>query len=680
MSQIPANTRKAQVLGIIASGFTVKKDIQLTVKQRLGLSESTTQRLIKGYLADGSLQLKARHYSLTREGQEWLRKRQGTPELPLRDSKLRGIIDKLPTPQHRAFVYFILAAITAKLYLWDKEDTFWPSFLIGGLTGDIKTLLAEIVCETLKLPKAKHIQDTIRKTEAQVLGTFDKIVEGRRILDPAPYFSYVFITWDDLDKVSNRGVWKALMSYIDGWAYREERGTYVEKRHTCLVTMNFETATLQIPEPYLRRAFVIDSKGLHCDPMQNEIIGREIGKSLKNAPKLKIDGLTLTFKRLGEADMNFMRDLLYRGLRSKEEGRVVDTNFLEKIVLGWLLLLQSGDVRDAIYWAVEGALLFLQTQGRTKEDWRDELTTEWGNYRAGRNPDFAKEWEKHLEQVKSNGKQVEDYKEGKEEKDKEDKAIERGKEKARGSIYATKMTRLIEIRESYAEMVKGKKVSEILIWLDKDIKDLTIKKGDPVSQDRITELTITLDEWEEQHKPIREAWETEQKRLKEVQERVKERLRYLVELKDLLTTYFGRGKKDSNGVLWSHRTKEVRGNIGKVLNLQTRKEFYNHPFLNSIDERAQVLLTERREQKKAAKDKALGGLRLPESIFSHWTEEEKAEVIEEAVETYGEPSRGPTITVPYWQALLLKLGVMKLKKIDKDKPPKGFEGRDISDL
>ena len=99
MTQIPTDVRKAQVLGIIAQGFTVKKNIQFTVKERLGLSESTIQRLMKGYLDDGSLQLKARNYSVTTEGQEWLSKRQGTPEMLFRDSKLRGIIDKLPTPQ-----------------------------------------------------------------------------------------------------------------------------------------------------------------------------------------------------------------------------------------------------------------------------------------------------------------------------------------------------------------------------------------------------------------------------------------------------------------------------------------------------------------------------------------------------------------------------------------------------
>jgi len=696
MSQIPVDTRKAQILGIIAQGFTANKDIQVTAKERLGLSERTIQRFVKGYLADGSLQLKARHYSLTREGQEWLRKRQGTPELPLRDSKLRGIIDKLPTPQHRAFVYFILAAITAKLHLWDKEDTFWPSFIVGGPTGDIKTLLAEIVCETLKLPKAKHIQDTIRKTEPQVLGTFDKVIDGVRTLDPAPYFSYVFITWDDLDKVSNRSVWRALMSYIDGWAYREERGTYLEKRHTCLVTMNFETATLEIPEPYIRRAFVIDSKGLHCDPMQNEIIGREIGEALKDCPKLKTEGLTVSFKKLKKADIDFMRELLYRGLRSKEEGRVIDTNFLEKIVLGWLILQQSGDVREVVYWAVEGALLFLQTQGRTKEGWRDELTTEWGNYRAGRDPDFDKEWTKHLEQVKSNGKQVEEYKKGKEKVEIDEKI----KQKRLLAKYSPALDKLKDIKASFLEMDTSKHKT-VLLYLNVDIRDFesklpTEKRESKVTESVLEELEVILDEWEEQLRPMQEAWEAEQKRLEELKRATEKCCDYLSKLKLLLTDYFDRGKKDSKGVLWSHRTKEVRNDIGKVLNPASQGRFYNKDFLDSINERAQALLLERKEQIAASKVKVKGGVEIMEKVLYDWTKEDKDAFIQETVVKHLDGTSKPlTITVPYWKYLLMKLDrKLKARHRSSRREPetkwngrpfdegksRGYEGRSIEDL
>lgn len=662
MSRIPMDTSKAKILGIIAQNVTAKKDIQLTAKERLGLSYSTIQRLMKQYLADGSLHLKARQYSVTREGEIWLSKRQKTPEMLFRDSKLRDIVDKLPTPHHRAFVYFILSAITAKLYLWDKKDKFWPSFIIGGDTGDIKTLLAEMVCEALKLPLETCIQDTVRKTAPQVLGTFDKIVGGKRTLDPGVYYSYLFICWDDFDKLSDRAVWKALMSYIDGWAYREERGTYIERRHTCLITMNFDTATLPIPEHYIRRAFVINSKGLHCDPKQKEIIGRDIGDALKSLPKLKIEGLPVSFRKLEKADMDFMRDLLYKDLKTKDDARVIDTNFLEKIVLGWLIMNQTGDVRDAIYWAVESSHLFLETQDRMKEGWRGELTTEWGNYQAGVNPDFAKEWEKHLEQVKKNGKVVKDYKKGKEKVVVDKDAVER----ATLAQYAPELDELTKIKSSFEEMDGGEHKTTLL-YLSMDIRKFTSylpteKRENKVTEDVLRGLEIVVTEWKEQHKPIREAWEAEQKKIQAYEEQKEQYCRYLLGLKRVLTDYFGRGRKDKNGVLWSRRTQEVREDIGKVLNPKTQKKFFNKPFRDSINERSRTLLAERKEQREGAK----GGIKVPELELPGWTEEEAAVVEEAVVEQVGQPSK-TTRTVPYWKYLLIKLD-RKLKRGERGKP------------
>ncbi|GAI73283.1 unnamed protein product, partial [marine sediment metagenome] len=138
--------------------------------------------------------------------------------------------------------------------------------------------------------------------------------------------------------------------------------------------------------------------------------------------------------------------------KTKEDARVIDTNFLEKIVLGWLIMNQTGDVRDAIYWAVEGAHLFLETQDRMKEGWRGELTTEWGNYQAGVNPDFAKEWGKHLEQVKKNGKVVKDYKKGKEKVVVDKDALER----AVLAQYVPKIDELKKVREVLESMETGK--------------------------------------------------------------------------------------------------------------------------------------------------------------------------------------------------------------------------------
>ncbi|GAI73639.1 unnamed protein product, partial [marine sediment metagenome] len=182
----------------------------------------------------------------------------------------------------------------------------------------------------------------------------------------------------------------------------------------------------------------------------------------------------------------------------------------EKIVLGWLIMNQTGDVRDAIYWAVEGAHLFLETQGRMVEGWRDELTTEWGNYQAGVNPDFAKEWGKHLEQVKKNGKVVKDYKKGKEKVVVDKDAVERGLL----AQYAPKLDELKKIKSSFDEM-NGDEHNTTLLYLSMDIRKFrsklpTEKKANQVTKDTLRGLERVLADWKDQHEPIREAWAAEQ--------------------------------------------------------------------------------------------------------------------------------------------------------------------------
>ncbi|GAI22047.1 unnamed protein product, partial [marine sediment metagenome] len=279
----------------------------------------------------------------------------------------------------------------------------------------------------------------------------------------------------------------------------------------------------------------------------------------------------MSFKKLEKTDKDFMRDLLFdRWLKSKDDGRVVDTSFLEKIVLGWLILNQTGDVKDAIYWAVEGALLFLQTQDRVKEGWRDELTTEWGNYQAGVNPDFAKEWGKHLEQVKKNGKVVKDYKKGKEKVVVDKDALER----AVLAQYVPKMDELKKIKSSFEEM-DGEKQHTTLRFLSMDIRKFTSylpteKRENKVTEDVLRGLEIVLNDWEEQHKPIREAWEAEQKIIRKNKEIDDANLRLLSGWKASLKKWRG---KDKNGVLWTERVKPIIAKIGLVLSNKTQRKY-----------------------------------------------------------------------------------------------------------
>ena len=675
MTEIAMNDTEKQVFSQICSGNVIRKTLINVITERNICSVPTLDRIIKKF-QKGGLLLKGKRgeFPLTEDGRKEKKRMKTKPTVAFKNSGLAKVIAKLPTEAHQGLIYFILATIVAKKYLAEKlgDKGIWGNFIISGRPKDIKTLLGEIVCRTLDLPFETHIQRCLGKSEAQVLGEATLIEDGLRKLRLPPYLLYLFIVWDDLDKASTRGAWNALMVYLDGRYKFEERYTPITKQVTTLATMNpKKKGGFDMPDHYLRRAFTVNSAKLPCDQKENERIGADISDN--PIPKLKTDGLVVAKEFLEPDEKDFIRNLLYDRWITEEAKGVVDANLLHAVVLGMLILQESIDVRYYSYWAVLHYLCFLHTLDYTKGNWQEELTQEWGDYASGSGGDekFKKEWEEQAKKIKEEKDKIDKGKKDKIDKGEGDKAVKKGEEKARGSKYVTKMSKLMEIRDSFAEIEKKKRVSEILIWLDKDIKDLKIKKGESASEDRITELTMTLNEWEEQHKPIREAWEEEQKNLKEAKDRIDQYFRYLKKLKGVLISYFGRGKKDKNGTLWSHRTEEVREDIGKILNPETRKKFFNKPFLDSTEQRARVLLTERKQQREEAKTKKAGLVEMPQvlsGVFDDLTQEESAEVIEEAVGSLGvgEPSK-TTRTVPLWKALLIKLD-RRLKRGGRVKP------------
>lgn len=674
MSEIVMESVEKQIFSQICSGNVIRKNLINTITERDICSVSTLDRILKKFHRCGLVKKEGSgQYPLTEDGRKEKKRTKTKPTVAFKNSGLAKVIAKLPTEAHQGLIYFILATIVAKKYLAEKlgEGGVWGNFIISGRPKDIKTLLAEMICRTLDLPFTTHIQRAIGKSEAQVLGeaTFIDPKDGLRKLRLPPYFLYPFICWNDLDKASTRGAWNSLMVYLDGRYKFEERYTPITKQVTTLATMNpKKKGGFDMPDYYVRRAFTVNSANLPCDQKENEKIGMDITNN--PIPKLRIDNLVAVKEEITLDEADFIRDLLYDRWITEEAKGVVDANLLHAVILGMLILQESLDVRYYSYWAVLHYLCFLKTLGYTKGDWEEELTQEWGDYASGSSGDekFKKEWEEQAKKTKEEKAKIDEGKKGKIDKGKEDKAVKRGEEKARGAGYATKMSRLMEIRDSFAEIEKKKRVSEILICLDKDIKDLKIKKGQSASEDRITELTITLTEWEEQHKPIREAWEEAQKKKQRNKEIDEKNLRGITNWKASLKKWRG---KDSKGVLWTERVKPVIAKIGNVLNNDTQKKYLNNTYLREIESDTLALIAEVRIQEEEAGTKKAGLVEMPQvlsDVIDDLTREESAEVIEEAVESVGvgEPFK-TTRTVPYYEYLLIKLDRW-LKGKGKNKP------------
>lgn len=659
----PYSPRQKETLRFIRQGKIVKGDLLKIVKERINSSEATLRRDLKLFIDEGDVRYeKPYHYPLTTQGEEYLKSIEPTLQVRFKDADLDRLVSKFPTEAHRSLFWCYLSSIVAKKYLLKEErfKSYNSNYIVIGLSGDIKSLIAETMCEVLSfLPSEDYIRDVSTCTAKELLGRRYDIGKHEYRLKLSPYWDLPMVCLDEIDKAEGAEVWRAILYMLNGKRDFKIEKTPVTNKATVLAIMNpSEKWTL---EPnVLRRSFVVDFTDMNLDPRKMADIGEEIAHG--KIPHLNIDNLRVNFDKLEKEDLKLLKDLLYGGLKGIDEYRLVNPPTLEKVVLGWLILNEGGDKTEAIYWAVMQALTFLKTTKATKEGWREELGQKWGDYKAGRDPNFEKKWKAYLAKLKE-----------------EEEAIKKPpkppiKEPPTGKKllikYAPMLDRLKKIKSSFVEM-DGDEHNEVLLFLNIDIREYfsklpTEKRENKVTEDVSRDLERVLTDWEEQHKPIREAWEIEQKKIKEREEKKKQYCKYLLKLKRRLTDFFGRGKKDKNGVLWSHRTEEVREDIGKVLNPNTQKEFYNKPFLDSIYKSSKALLNEGVAQREEAKIKKTGLVTMPQSPFDFDSEEESEEGIGVTLEQVGVPVK-TTTTVPWWKYKLIMLQ-RKLKRRGRGKP------------
>ncbi|MBA7529296.1 hypothetical protein ES705_21492 [subsurface metagenome] len=367
-----------------------------------GLPLTQVRRCLERLILKGYAKRKGKGYYIkTPQGYEFEKERELPLELTLDNPKLTKVIDRLPTQAHRIIFWFWLASIVAKKYLLISElfKDYNPGFVVIGLTGEIKSLIASMMCKVLGLsPEAEYIRDVITATRKEILGRKYPIGKGEYRLKASPYFDRIAVCFDEIDKAQDKGVWQAILYYLNGRREFEEEHTLVTNKATVLVSMN-PSSKWQIPPEYLRRSFLLDTRPSDLDPRDLVDIGEEIAHS--KVPRVNIDNFKVSFTHLDKEDLRLLKELLFEGLKGRNEYRLVNPATLEKIVLGWLLLTQTHDKLDAIHWAVEGNLTLLQTQGATKEGWRRTLRDKWGLHRSGKDPDFEKEWKGEVEKLEA---------------------------------------------------------------------------------------------------------------------------------------------------------------------------------------------------------------------------------------------------------------------------------------
>lgn len=689
----PYNPRQKQTLRFIRQGKIVKRDLLKIVKERIGSSEKTLRRDLKLFIDEGDVKYqKPYRYPITPQGEEYLKSIEPTLQVRFKDADLERLVNLLPTEAHRSLFWCYLSSIVSKKYLLEEKRfrSYNANYIVIGLTGDIKSLVAETMCEVLSfLPIEKYVRDVSTCTAKELLGRRYDIGKYEYRLKLSPYWDLPMVCLDEIDKAEGAEVWRAILYMLNGKRDFEIEKTPIKHKATVLAIMN-PSDKWTLPPNVLRRSFVVDFTGMNLDPRKMVDIGERIAHG--KIPHLNIDNLRVNFDKLNEQDLKLLKDLLYKGLKGIDEYRLVNPPTLEKVILGWLILTQGGDKTEAIYWGVMQALTFLQTRKATKEGWREELGQKWGDYKAGRDPNFDKTWKAYLKKLEDEERDIK--------KPIEPPTKEPPIDKVLLIKYSPLLDRLKQIKTSFEEMDGDKQ--NVTIWcLNIDLKRFTSKlptekRDNRVTEDVLRSLETVLEAWEEEHKPIREAWEEEQKQKQKAKETLEAILRWLTDEKTRLNGWRGYEHiGDSKGALWTKIVKPTVAKIGLVLDNKTQKKFYNETYLTEIKNDIAALDARVRASNEELERKKKRGVEIPQlpTVFEGLTEEETEAVIEGSIESVGQPFK-TTRTVPYWKYLLIKLD-RKLKGKGKPKPReeesefdgrpfeergKGFMGRDVDEL
>ena len=332
-------------------------------------------------------------YALIEKGKRFVEELTLPVAPDLKDSKLKKLIDLLPTELHRAFCRLLLSGIIAKYHLADTYDDGYPAFILGGETKSFKTALATVMCKLLGLKPEENIYPLFSAIAGE-FGVRRFRMKGDNFhIAASPLFKLSFVCLDEFDKVTDRDTRRNVLFLLDGRRKFPVEGELVENRTCTMVTLNTKIgkegiARFGIPEPYIRRSIVADTEHVRMELRDVDLIAKKIFE-MKDFPRISLKRLQINRTKLSDAEFNSLRDLLM-ACTQDEFKILVDTRPLGILALGRSALL-AGDVRESIYQTLWDRLICLESLGGTVAGWREAVGKEWSSYKRQDQPELKKQ-------------------------------------------------------------------------------------------------------------------------------------------------------------------------------------------------------------------------------------------------------------------------------------------------
>lgn len=403
-------------------------------------------------------------YGLTGKGRQFVEELTMPVAPDLKDSKLKKLIDMLPTELHRAFFRLLLSGIIAKYHLAGAYDDGYPAFILGGDTKSFKTALATMICKVLGLKPEENIYPLFSAIAGEFgIRRFRSKGDSYHI-SASPLFKQSFICLDEFDKMTDRDTRRNVLFFLDGRRKFPVEGELVENLVCTMVTLNTKIgkegiAKFGIPEPYIRRSVVADTEHVRMELKDVDLVAKKIFE-MKDFPRINLDKLHLACTELPNDVFNCLRSLLVNCTNEAFQG-IVDTRPLEILTLGRSALL-DGDVWEAMYQTICDRLICLESLGGTVAGWRDKVGKEWAKYKREELPEIAKQLEEAKRRDKERVRALTERAAVIEEK-----KVERIDDQTAFILHRAELSS--QIQRLIRELGRGEPLAEPLRWLRKKI-------------------------------------------------------------------------------------------------------------------------------------------------------------------------------------------------------------------
>ncbi len=312
-------------------------------------------------------------HKLTEEGKETSKKIEDPAvmvEPEAQNKRVKGLEDRLPSKPHVALFEQAISVVYAKQNFFGEFEKGWPGFVIYGPTKTYKTSLCEVIIKTLGLDPEASVKNLETATSGEIGVRHRKAEGGDYVPDQSFIVDHPVFCFDELDK-ADKGVRDAVKIYLQSKRSDTVEGEKIDLKTVPLVTLNIEDIKDELPDPFLRRSYVFDTRGLGIQE-DIDLVAQKVAEYLGgplfnlNRSKEKPGFPSNLYERLRDLYRPFLKDGYWK---NETDVRPVLITLKGRIISP----LSSDSLEEDLVNTVYHTLTLDETRRGTVDNWRREF-------------------------------------------------------------------------------------------------------------------------------------------------------------------------------------------------------------------------------------------------------------------------------------------------------------------